>query len=293
MTKVNSVRPKTSWSPAEEAEISRIQETAGCTRIQAVMKMKAAANNGVNHIAGRPSTDGEKSVNAKKKAEKREAKNKLALAKKDAEKQLKAARKAVIAEANASAKAIEALYKVCGDLDDQQEVLYRKFAEVVESLKPHFEIVQHFFAHKKKDECLEGTYNTFAEWTKAVLNVDQSTLRRALNPPVRHPLLPAPTVSTETDTNTTAEPPTESPSDTDDEDEEADETEAPTPSAVAAPERNLHSVQEMVQTTLGSVVSHYRFLTVDEKEEYLSQLVDKLQSELVFEVSTAPEMATA
>lgn len=109
-------------------------------------------------------------------------------AKADAERKEKAERKKFVTDAEAAAKMVEKSYKQLLDLNEQNRSIYRKFAEVVEDMRPQLEIVRNFFAHRKQGDLLLG-YSTGDEWSHAVLNTSYRHLCRCLNPPAEHPLL--------------------------------------------------------------------------------------------------------
>lgn len=244
--------------------------------------------------------------------------------KKDAEKQKKAGRKRFIAQAESAAKVVEENYKQLVDLDKQDRAIYRKFAAVVEEMRPQLETVRHFFAHRKQDELLLGSYHTGDEWSNAVLNVSYRHLCRCLNPPAERPFLGDGTdESTPKQKQITKSKDGSAPyvneanpeyeemkamrligQDADCEDEEA---EAPKQNSetlgikrkdgCTIPE-SAASVKEIVRTDFAFVISNHRSLNAEDNVQAIERLIATLKSERDFiladvEIVTTKSQPTA
>jgi len=107
-------------------------------------------------------------------------------------------REKFIRDAQVAATSVAEKYQQLVQFNEQHAVLYRKFAVVAEEMRAEIKVVFHFFAQKKANEKLFGTYGTQDEWTQAVFGMTARNVRYHITPPKEQRLLPA---------NTEPEPP--------------------------------------------------------------------------------------
>jgi|SRR5208337_2755895 len=97
-------------------------------------------------------------------------------------------RKAYLKTLEADAQAFVDGYQVAKAINDEVNVLHRKFKDLVEELRPVFERVRDGFAHLKKGETVMGE-RTGPAWANKYLGVTYDWLCRCLNPPKAGTLL--------------------------------------------------------------------------------------------------------
>ncbi len=88
----------------------------------------------------------------------------------------------------ADAQAFVDGYRAAKAINDEVNVLHRKFKDLVEELRPIFERVRDGFAHLKKGETVMGE-RTGPAWANKYLGVTYDWLCRCLNPPKAGTLL--------------------------------------------------------------------------------------------------------
>jgi hypothetical protein len=107
-----------------------------------------------------------------------------ALAKKDKDSKRKAYLKSLEADAQTFVKG----FQTAKAINDEANVLHRKFKDVVEEMRPVFERVKYGFAHLKKGETVMEE-RTGPAWGKRYVGVTYDWLCRCLNPPKAGTLL--------------------------------------------------------------------------------------------------------
>ena len=101
-----------------------------------------------------------------------------ALAKKDAH----CKRKAYLKSLDADAQTFVEGYQTAKAINDEANVLHRKFKDIVEEVRPVFKRVQFGFAHLRKDEAVMGE-RTGSDWANKYIGVTYDWLCRCLKPP--------------------------------------------------------------------------------------------------------------
>lgn len=182
---------------------------------------------------------------------------------------------------------------------------FATFGEHVRELRKEYDWLREYFRHKPKKERVCGCL-TWKDYCKAVLGKSYQAMYYAMNPekrttPKPKELPPAARVGNETSgLGSTPYVNEEHPDYTTMEDkglinDEASETTSVISDDGRVPEvlpimrkvgsiiPEAASVEEIVRTSLGFIISNLRFLTATEKVQAIDQLIAKLQSERDFE----------